>query len=238
MGAPPDRTPLEEFAAGLAEGTIKALGPKVKDLASLLFNRKLAFIGRRDYVREVKEQSQSAEWQFFKDFITDERLSILALMGLTLRDWESDPGRRQDIENLRNRIFRKFGQEGVHIAQVVQSRILSRIIAVAVDSSPTSKRDAARLIETFLNSAFLLCRFVQNDDSSDELATQIRNHLTLQKPPLFVLFARGKAIKICDHAVKRIIATTPGYAPQIDDLYGSRIVMLVRNDIGSGRPTD
>jgi len=229
------RTPIEEFAAGLARGTFEATGPSVKEYATLLFNRKLAFIGRRDYILEVKAQRESPEWLIFREFVKDERLSLLAQMGLTLRDWESDPARKKDIEKLRYRIFTKYGEEGVHIAQVVQSRVLTGVVP-AVLGSVNSMQRAATLIESFLKDSFRLCRFVQEKDPMAAIARAVGDHLSVNRPPLFVLFARGAAIKTCSTIAKRLIEATQEYAHQVHDLYGSRIIVLIRIDLTSRHP--
>jgi hypothetical protein len=229
-GLPPERTPLEELAAGLVEGTLNAAGPKVKEYVTLLLNRQLAFIGRRDYILEVKAQRQSPEWLLYHEYIKDRRLSILAQMGLTLREWESDPARKKDIEQLRNRIRAAHQEEGLHIAQVVQSRVLTGLVP-AVLGSVASKERAAKLIEAFLADSFRLCRFIQEKDQAAAIARAVGDHLTVNRPPLFVFFARGQAIATCDRVVKQLIKGRHDYSLQVHDLYGSRVVVLIRSDL-------
>jgi hypothetical protein len=232
-GLPPERSPLEEFAAGLARGTLEAAGPTVKDYVTLLSNRRLAFIGRRDYILEVKAQRQSSEWLLYHEYIRDKRLSILAQMGLTLRDWESDPAHKKDIEQLRSRIRSKHTEEGLHIAQVVQSRVLTGVVPAVLGSVPSKER-AAKLIEAFLADSFRLCKFIQEKDQPAAIARAVGDHLAVNRPPLFVFFARGKAITRCNSVVKQLMEGRHDYAIQVQDLYGSRIVVLVRADLRSG----
>jgi hypothetical protein len=234
-GLPPDRSPLEEFAAGLARGTFEAVGPGVKEYAALLFNRRLAFVGRRDYIAEVKAQRQSPEWLLFREYIKDSRLSLLAQMGLTLREWESDPARKRDIEALRSRIHSKFGKEGLHIAQVVQSRILTGVVPAVLGAVPTKER-AAKLIEAFLAESYRLCRFVQEKDQAPATVRVVGDHLTMNRPPLFVLFARGSAVAVCSRIVKTLMGARHDYTLQVSDLFKSRIVVLVRSDLYSVGP--
>ncbi|MCI4322934.1 MAG: hypothetical protein L3K03_02760 [Thermoplasmata archaeon] len=235
MSGLPSRDPLEEFAAGLARGSFEAAGPTVKEYAALPINRRLALIGRRDYILEVKAQRQSAEWLLFREYIRDKRLSILAQMGLTLRDWESDPAHARDIDRLRNGIHQKHGEEGVHIAQVVQSRVLTGVVP-AVLGTVSSKERAAGLIEAFLDKSFQLCKFVQEKDSVGALGRAIGDHLTMNRPPLFVLFARGSAITTCSKIVKQLMESRHDYQLQVQDLYGSRIAVLVRTDLHVASP--
>lgn len=234
-GLPPDRGPLEDFAAGLARGTFEAVGPGVREYAALLFNRRLAFIGRRDYIAEVKAQRQSPEWLLFREYVKNPKLSLLAQMGLTLREWESDSARKKDIEQLRSRIHAKYGEEGLHIAQVVQSRILTGVVPAVVGAVATKER-AAKLIESFLDASYRLCRFIQEKDPAATIARAVGDHLTVDRPPLFVLFARGSAVATCSRIVKVISEAHREYALQVSDLFKSRIVVLVRNDLYPSSP--
>jgi hypothetical protein len=229
-GLPPKRDPLEEFAAQLAKGKVGPASRTVRDYADLLRGHLLAFIGRRDYIEQVKEDRRSPEWQLYQEYIGDERLSILAQMGLTLREWQNDLARAKDIERLRNRIRFKYGEEGLHIAQVVQSSVLTGVVPTVVESV-SSKERAARLVEAFLAGSVSLCRFVQEKDQPGAVARFVTEHITRNRPPLFVLFARGGAIPICNMAVKQIIEGRRDFVPKVHDIQGSRIVVLVRSDI-------
>lgn len=230
VGEPPPRSPIEDFAAGLARGTFEAAAPGVKKYLTLLLNHKLAFIGRRDYILEVKEMRKSPEWLLYRDYLQDKQVSILAQMGLTLRDWESDPARVQDIHNLRNRIHKKFGEEGLHIAQVVQSQILTGVVPVVVSHSTTKER-AAQLIEAFLKDSFRLCRFVRTEDQPPAVGRAISDHLVVNRPAIFVLFGRGTALEILNRTVVLVSEGQREYAYQVHDIDKSRIVVFVRSDL-------
>ena len=228
---------MEEFAAELAKGGSKKKGHSVKEYADLLRQHLLAFIGRRDYVAEIKEERRSPEWQLYRQYILDERLSLLAQMGLTLRSWESDPAHKRDIERLRSRISFKYGEEGLHIAQVVQSRVLTGVVPTVM-RSVESKERVARLIEAFLAGSARLCRFVKESDPPAAVAREVADHLSRNRPPVFVLFARGSAIPTCNLVVKLVVEASHSYRLEVHDVYGSRIVVLLRSDIGKGPPQD
>jgi hypothetical protein len=199
-----------------------------------LVDHKLAFIGRRDYVEEVRAERRNPECQFYREYLTDKGLRLLAQLGLTLREWENDPARKQDLHELRQRIHKKFGEDGLHIAQVVQSRILTGVIPIAFSTSQ-DKEQVGRRVEEFLKSSRTLCVFIREEDVVERRVRDVVTRLTASEPPLFVLFGRGSALKTLEAVVVATLNEAPRYRLQAHDLYGSRIVILVRSDLTAKR---
>lgn len=192
-GGPLDPTdPLSQFAAGLAKGTLQWTADTIRKYVSLINAGQLAFIGNPDRIAEVKACRSSPEYQFYRNFLNDKRLRLLALIGLTLRDYQRDPIKAADLHLLRERIKSKYGDEGLHIAQIVQSGILAELIPPVI-SKPGDSAAAARRIEAFLNLSEHVCLFVQDKDPIDKKVKSIESYLLGTRPPLFVMFARGRA---------------------------------------------
>ena len=57
--------------------------------------------------------------KFYSKYIKDKEILFLVKIGLTLRKLENDKERQH---NLRDKIFRKFKVEGLHIAEFVQKQ--------------------------------------------------------------------------------------------------------------------
>ncbi len=87
--------PVERFAAGLAKGTLQWTADKVSEFLRLISQRQLAFVGKIDLIAEVREHRARPEYQFYVEYLSDKRLRLLALMGLTLRDYQNDPFARK-----------------------------------------------------------------------------------------------------------------------------------------------
>lgn len=233
-GESPKRTPLEDFAAELAKSGTESPESSAKKYAKALYDHLVAFIGRRDYVEAVTTERRGAEWLLYHEYIHKQEIALPAQMGLVLRDWESDPARQKDIKHLRNVIRSAHGDVGLHIAEVVQSRVLTGVVP-AIIGSVGSKERAASLIEAFLTESINLCLFVQEKDYPAAITQAVVGLLNGKRPPLFVLFARGTAIEICNLAARPLMDTVREYEFQVHDIYRSRIVVLIRSDLASSR---
>ncbi|MDE1820843.1 MAG: hypothetical protein KGJ23_13645 [Euryarchaeota archaeon] len=229
--APPSDDPLKDIADSLRGEAVSWTIGSVKSYAAGLVNRRLAFIGRRDYIAEVRAQKRSAEWKFYEQFVRNKDYGILAQMGLTMRSWQDDPAMEKDIQSLRQRIYKRYGEIGVHIAQVVQSRILSAVIPVAMDS----KADPARVaiaIEEFLTKSISLCIFIQEADNDVLRANDVWTRLTKTSPELLVLFARGAARQKGESVAKQVLGRRPDYETKIVEQYGSLMIVFLRKRTG------
>jgi hypothetical protein len=225
--------PLGQFAAGLAKGTLQWTADKISEFLRLISEKQLAFVGNPDLISEVKEHRARPEYQFYVEYLKDRRLKLLALMGLTLRDYQSDPLRHDDLQLLRNRIKTKYDEAGLHVAQIVQSGILAELIPPVI-SSPGDKASAARKIEAFLNDSERLCLFIQDRDQIDHRVTSIQAYLAGSKPPLFVLFARGKAKATLSEIVHILKQRSIPYGFIAKDLDRSLLVIFITNTIPIG----
>lgn len=124
-------------------------------------------------------------------------------MGLALRDLEADPAYFKRLQLLRDRIFSKYGDEGLHIAQVVQSGILVEVFDAALKSS-LDQRDLAEFIETTLNQADKFCVFIQETDNPKRRAQEILTRLDANRPQFMYLLSRGKANDILRAVYKEL----------------------------------
>lgn len=223
--------PLEEFAAGLARGTLQWTAETVHDYLKRISAGQLAFIDRADLIEEAKGRRRSPEYEFYSQYIQDKRLRLLCLMGLALRDYESDPVRQDDLHVLRNRIRAKFGEKGLHVAQVVQSRILAELIPSAVEL-PDQKVTAAQRTEAFLQDSERLCLFIKEKDGIDPLVTKIHARLSGVGPPLFVMFARGRAVQQSCSEIAHIVRQR-GVAYEVvrKEIEGSLMLIFIRSDL-------
>lgn len=233
-GGPLDpNDPLSEFAAGLARGSLRWTAERIAEFLRRISNRELAFVGNPDLIAEVKEHKTRPEYRFYLEYLSDQRLRLLALMGLTLRDYQRDALRKDDLHRLRERIKTKHGNSGLHVAQIVQSGILIELLPPVI-SSPGDKRAAAGKIEAFLNDAERLCLFIQDKDPIDQRVQEIRAYLAGSRPPLFVLFARGKAKDTLTEIAHILHRRRLPYSRVVREVEKSLLVILVADSIPLG----
>ncbi len=226
----PPMGPLEEFAAGLARGTLQWTADTIRSYLKLINDGQLAFIGRSDLIAEAKARRKSPEYQFYAGYLQDKRLRLLALMGLALREYESEPLRKDDLQVLRNRILSEYHERGLHVAQIVQSRILAELIPSAV-GMPDDKTTAAQRIEAFLQESERLCLFIKDKEPIDSQAAKIHSRLSGRGPPLFVMFARGRAAETCAEIARLVRQRAVPYEVVRKEIEGSLILIFIRNDL-------
>ena len=116
------KDPLVSAAEGATRGVLGWTEEKLKGLVEKFHNRDIAFVSDLETINLAKKQRKTSEWELFRDYIEDPDLRILFQMGLTLRDLEK---KNRPIAPLRQKIFKKYEIEGLHIAQVVQNGILN-----------------------------------------------------------------------------------------------------------------
>ncbi|HIH05399.1 TPA: hypothetical protein HA372_02445 [Candidatus Woesearchaeota archaeon] len=118
---------VSDAAEGVTKGVLGYTEEKIKQFAKKFIDRKLIFINRPETIELVKEQLKSGEWSLCKQYIKDIDLKILVQLGLALRKLESD---QVELQNLRDKIVYKYKMKGLHIAQVVQNKILRILLEV------------------------------------------------------------------------------------------------------------
>jgi hypothetical protein len=183
----------DDLSASAVKGTLSYGESKIKEWVKKFKDRKIAFIQDEETIDLVKEQLKSGEWDLIKKYLRDQRLKILVQMGLTLR--RLDHNRNQPaIKNLRDKIVKKYGQSGLHIAQFVQNKILTEFIGSYV-SLNHNLEDLIRYIEELLNHLERQVIFIKAEDNAEKLMRDIIIKLTANVPDVFIIFARESALK-------------------------------------------
>lgn len=189
----------DELTSGVVKGVISWGEDKIKELARSFKDRKLAFIQDSETIDVVKEQLKSGEWDICKKYLRDTKLKILVQMGLTLRRLDLS-NNKLALKNLRDKIVKKYGENGLHIAQFVQNKILSDFIGSYV-SRGTSIEDLITNVELLLINIEKNVLFVKSEDKLDKLMRELEIKLIANGPSIFIIFARqsayenGKALK-------------------------------------------
>ncbi len=181
----------EEIISGTVKAAFSWTEEKIKELVKSFKERKLAFIQDPETIDIVKEQLKSGEWDLCQKYLRDDKLKLLVQMGLTLRRLDTNKN-KTSLNSLRDRILRKHGQKGLHIAQFVQNKILSDFIGSYV-STGASIEDLITDVENLLNNLEKNVLFVKAGDNPEQLLKDIEIKLTANVPSVFIIFARQSA---------------------------------------------
>ena len=198
--------PIESASKGVMEGFLNWGEDLIKKLASKFRDKKLAFIQDEKTIKRVKEQYNSGELSFYKEYIEDKEMLFLLKMGLTLRSLERDKEeeRKQD---LRTKIFNKYNVKGLHIAQFVENGILNRYIGILIDdivSIDKFKKDIINILENIEKHVL----FVKSNDKERNLIKQVMTITSSNLSMIFIISGISYAAEIirsCENRLKELL---------------------------------
>jgi len=202
--------PIESIAKGTTEGILKWGEDFIKNLASKLRNKKLAFIQDEKTIERVKEQYRSGELSFYKEYIKDKELLFLLKMGLTLRNLEED-NENERKQNLRTKIFNKYKVKGLHISQFVENGILNRYIGLLIDdliSLENFKKDILEILENIEKHVL----FVKMEDQESSVLKQATTRISVNSPMIFIISGISSAAKIVMNCEEKLKDLLPDYS--------------------------
>ena len=198
--------PIESASKGVMEGFLNWGEDLIKKLASKFRDKRLAFIQDEKTIKLVKEQYNSGELSFYKEYIEDKEMLFLLKMGLTLRSLERDKEeeRKQD---LRTKIFNKYNVKGLHIAQFVENGILNRYIGILIDdivSIDKFKKDIINILENIEKHVL----FVKSNDKERNLIKQVMTITSSNLSMIFIISGISYAAEIirsCENRLKELL---------------------------------
>jgi hypothetical protein len=195
-----DESPIEETAAGVARGTIEALADKAKLLIQWVAAGKLRFLGDPDTVSETKKRKRSPEWEALKGYVDAPDLRTQVLIGLELRDLDAS-GQRTRLEDARVKLVRRYGREGLHVAQLAKLGIVTDLISELIKRYQDPS-DVRFEVTTILAHADARVRFVQAVDAPHSVARTVEQRLDAHGTQL--LIAKGNARVVLENTLTRL----------------------------------
>lgn len=196
--------PLESVTSGAVQGALTWSADFIKSLAQKFRDKKLAFIQDSETIKLVKEQYNSGELNFYKVYINDKEILFIVKLGLTLRSLENDDTRRQ---NLRNKIFKKYESEGLHIAQFVENGVLNRYTAILIDNLKSVDDLKKKIIDT-LNNINKHVLFVKTYDKDRNVIESVRSNVFANSPNIFVVSgvaAAAELVRKCEETITKLL---------------------------------
>lgn len=210
-------TPTEDAAKGAAGAILDLSVKNIPELVRRFRDGQLAFIKDRESIDTVKQERDSAEWEVIRKFIPKEErvLGIQIQMGLALRVME-DRGQKGRIEDLRLKIFTRFGSQALHIAELAQRGILTEFLA-RLTKMYASPADVRSKFVSFLKQSEDLAIFVEGTDSVPAMVRMIKVRLDQIGAHTVLVFSRGFARSNANKIVKKLKEDKRGYVIETQD---------------------
>jgi hypothetical protein len=180
-----------DVIAGITKGGISWTADQIKGLASAYRKREFGFIEDNETVNLIIAQRKSEEWMILENYVKDKSLRVICQMGLTLRAYEEDQTKAQ---NLRDKIHHVFGSDGLHIAEAVQNGILTDFIMIRVGDVRPGK-ELSKQIEKMLREVNKYIVFVKAEDRAEDRIMEIKTRLYSDVPEALIIYGCRGAIK-------------------------------------------
>jgi hypothetical protein len=193
-----------DIIASATKGALDWTKEEIIGIVKRIQNKDLAFIEDSETIEIVRSERSSQEWHILSTYVLDKDLRIIAQMGLTLRRMEND---HNGVSNLRNKILKVYGVEGLHIAEAVQNGVLGTFINIG-SSQSQSETDLIQRIEKVLREVDKYIVFVSADDSIDHRVKELETRLYADVPDTIILYGcKPDAIEKVRSTSKRLYKT-------------------------------
>ena len=211
------KDPLVSAAEGVARAFLGLTGEKIKRLAARFRKNDIAFVEDPEIINLAKKQRKTSEWKLFITFIGDDKtdLRVLFQMGLTLRGLESE---QQKVKSLRNTILKKYGRQGLHIAQFVQNGFFGKLVGNILQRTP-SMDELKSEIENLLVNIEKSVIFIKQTDDVEKKTEEIVIKIIAHSPKTFIICGSGSAMAKCEEVKKTVMRRISGYT---DELYETK----------------
>jgi hypothetical protein len=220
--SPPNSSPVREATKGALDWTEE----KLKAVVQRFRDRKIAFIKDIETINLAKEQRTTPEWKLFIENVKDGTLRILFQMGLTLRKLEN---LGQSIHPLRDKIFKKYGIEGLHVAVVVQNEIFAKYVGNILVRAPTSERLKSEIENLFKNIENTVV-FVQALDDIKKKSDVIVSKINAHSPNTFIISSATSAMEKCKQITENVMQRVSDYTHELYKSDIKRIYFLNRKE--------
>ncbi|MFW5846650.1 MAG: hypothetical protein ACOCUU_00680 [Nanoarchaeota archaeon] len=203
--------PVGDFGEGIGRGATKGIlnygEKKIKEFITLFKDKKIGFIGDNKTIENAKQTKVSGEWAFYKPYIKDEELRFIIRLGLVLRKIEADTER---LQNLKDKIKRRYGVKGLHIAYFVQNGALNRYVAILLDDLDSTET-LTKVITSTLQNIEKHAIFVNWRYKANELVKESITKISSHSPSIFMISGVGPAAKIIKESEQLLTDTLNKY---------------------------
>jgi len=192
-------SPISDIAEGATKGFLELSIEKIGSFIKKLKNKELGFIEEEKTIEIVREQYRSGEAKFYEIYIKDKNLLFLVRLGLTLRKLETD---KERLQNLRDKILRKYDVEGLHIAEFVQNGVLNRYVSILLEELISIEK-LTEDIEQILKNIEKYTIFVLSTSNKSDIIKNADIKVSSHSPKIFIISGFKSAAKIVAEGIDR-----------------------------------
>ena len=219
---------LSDAAEGATKAALNWSLEKIKGFAQKFRDKQLLFIEDKETIDLVRDQLGGGEWSLVQHYLKDKDLKILVQMGLTLKKLDSIKN-QEGLHNLRNKIIKRYGTEGLHIAEFVQNGILNELIGSIADKA-NSPVDIVKTIVELLKNLEKYVVFVLFEDNIGRVIKKIETKLDANEPEFFIIFSSKSALKKGREILKELKKNLSGYEIKIREDIGKLMLFLFKKE--------
>lgn len=191
-------------------------------------DRELLFVSdKRTYQLIRDEEFNEQEFAVLRKYLDDRDARILVASGLVLRDLQNVDQKR--LESLREDIRRKYDAWGLHVAQAAQAGFLWHVASRLVGEDLTNQAMTEQFTQ-FVREIDRHMAFVRKDRTQDGLVREIEIQLSANKPNIYAVAGRGKAVDIADEVAAQIERERADYDHVTQERDESGVVHIFRLD--------
>lgn len=214
------KDPLASVSEGVTKGVLDFSAEKINEWITKFRNKELAFVEDPEVINLAKKQRTLSEWNFFKEHTENPDFRILFQMGLTLRRLENEPER---LAFLRDKIVKKYGTQGLHIAQFVQNGCFNKYIGNILERASTPQSLTFE-IESLFDNIEKTVVFIQQVDNVEKTTNGIVTKILANSPNTFIICGFGSAIPKCVKIKTKVMEkisdyTVESYSRENEEVY-------------------
>lgn len=202
----------EDAAAGAAGGAVLGWAlDKIPGFIERFRNRQLAFIEDEETIAVVRDSRKGAEFSHFKNYASGSRMRVLLQVGLALRRMDRR-GDQEGVQDLREKILHKYQTPGLHLAEAVQSGMLS-LIHEELLKMELSENELDEEMQTVFENIDWHVAFIEEASDIDKKANEVQTHINRNYPKVFIVAGSGKAVRIALEIAHQVAREATDYEP-------------------------
>lgn len=215
---------MEDLAKGAVEGFFEHWEEKIPELVKKLQNREIAFVQNKEAFQIIRKEADNAEFKLFKQFAPKGWPRILFKLGLAMREVE----RNQDaIQELKDDIYRKFGKDGVHFAELAQRGIITELVS-QLAKLWGNQADVSKRLKEFTDQVGELAIFVSKEQMKEAgvICERVKRRIDAAPSRMVIVFGSGYAKNVVTKILRCVREDPESYAVETKD-EGFQLVLFV-----------
>jgi hypothetical protein len=181
----------DDIIRSASAGFTDSILDKVTNYLKKFKNRELAFIQDPETIDMAIECNDRGEYKEFQKLVPETNYSMPFKLGLVLRSKEKNG---EDYSKLKDKIKRKYNQEGLDIAYFSQNELFSKVKGIITEKANTE--DEIKLIfRKFIVNIEKNCFFITNHDNIEAVSNKIQTIILSKLFQVYILSGCNRTAK-------------------------------------------